>query len=142
MCKTIYHEQSGVGKIIVKYVSGCELPGRAPRLQGVDTAQASAAIGSFDEVAPGGTLSATRPEGLPEQPTTGTPPESCPAPAAHQRPRTGVAQFEAARGIPSISPPGTLSILMRACNEEAAGTHLLPFDAHLESDAENIPPDP
>jgi hypothetical protein len=31
---------------------------------------------------------------------------------------------------------------MPACNEEAAGTHFLPFDADLEYDAENIPPDP
>jgi hypothetical protein len=140
--KTIYHEQSDVGKIIVKCASGCEPPGRPPRLQGVDTAQVSAVIGSFIGVAPGGTLSATQPEGLPEQPTTGTPPESFPVPAEHQWPRTGVAQFHSARGIPSISPLGTLSILMRACNEEAAGTHLLPFGADLEYDAEKIPPDP
>ena len=131
-----------MGKIIVKYVSGCELPGRPPRRQGVDTAQASAAIGSFDEVAPGGTLLAAQPEGLPKHPTTSTPPESFPALAEHQRPRTGVAQFHSARGIPSISPLGTLSILMPAHNEEAAGTLFLPFDADLEYDAENIPPDP
>lgn len=50
-----------------------------------------------------------------------------PAPAAHQRLRTGIAQFHSARDIPPISPAGTLSILMPTYNKEAAGTYLLPL---------------
>lgn len=83
-------------------------------------------------------LSATQPEGLPEQPTTGTPPGPCPAPAGHQRARA--AQFRPARGIASISPSGALSILMSAYSEEPAGTHMSPFDMDLKYDAKNTSP--